>query len=114
MEVVHGLARVDVRGFVSDRLSAPLFPTSDSDAAKSPLVKGAIDPMLHPTIGNLKQLNANANGVPGTLPQTDWFNPPATSYRALTFWTCTAQCFLNYYVCCYPSSSLSWGKPFAL
>ncbi len=33
-----------LREFVSDRLLAPLFPTSDSDAAKSPLVKGAIEP----------------------------------------------------------------------
>jgi hypothetical protein len=64
-----------LREFVSDRHSATLFPTSDSDAAKSPLVKGAIDPVLHLTIGNLKQLNATANGVPGALPQTNWFNP---------------------------------------
>jgi hypothetical protein len=64
-----------LREFVSDRLRAPLFPTSDSDAAKSPLVKGAIDPVLHLTIGNLKQLDATKNGTPGTLPQTDWFNP---------------------------------------
>ena len=63
-----------LREFVSDRHSATLFPTSDSDAAKSPLTKGAIDPVLHLTIGNLKQLNATANGVAGALPQTDWFN----------------------------------------
>jgi hypothetical protein len=31
--------------------------------------------MLHLAIGNLKQLDATKNGVPGTLPQTDWFNP---------------------------------------
>ena len=53
----------------------PLFPSCDADAARSPLVKGPYDAALHLAIGNLKQADATKNGVPGTLPFTDFFAP---------------------------------------
>jgi hypothetical protein len=61
--------------FISDAHITPLFPSCDADAARSPLVKGPYDAALHLAIGNLKQADATKNGVPGTLPFTDFFAP---------------------------------------
>ena len=54
---------------------APLFPSADAEAARSPLTKGALDPVLHLAIGNLKQFDATKNGTPGTVPFSDWSAP---------------------------------------
>ena len=54
---------------------APLFPSADADAARSPLTKGVLDPVLHLAIGNLKQFDATKNGTPGTVPFSDWSAP---------------------------------------
>ena len=62
--------------FLSDsRHDAPLFPSADADAARSPLTKGVLDPVLHLAIGNLKQFDATKNGAPGTVPFSDWSAP---------------------------------------
>ena len=62
--------------FLSDsRHDAPLFPSADAEAARSPLTKGALDPVLHLAIGNLKQFDATKNGTPGTVPFSDWSAP---------------------------------------
>ena len=62
--------------FLSDsRHDAPLFPSADAEAARSPLTKGALDPVLHLAIGNLKQFDATKNWAPGTVPFSDWSAP---------------------------------------
>ena len=61
--------------FPASHHDAPLFPSADADAARSPLTKGAYDPALHLAIGNLKQFDATKNGAPGTVPYSDWSAP---------------------------------------
>ena len=61
--------------FPASHHDAPLFPSSDADAARSPLTKRAYDPALHLAIGNLKQFDATKNGAPGTVPYSDWSAP---------------------------------------
>ena len=61
--------------FPASHHDAPLFPSSDADAARSPLTKRAYDPALHLAIGNLKQFDATKNGAPGTVLYSDWSAP---------------------------------------
>ena len=67
--------------FPASHHDAPLFPSSDADAARSPLTKRAYDPALHLAIGNLKQFDATKNGAPGTVPYSDWSAPNSEIIR---------------------------------
>ena len=62
------------RGYVSDKNTAPLSPSSDAEAAGSPLVRRPYDADLHLAIGNLKQFDATKNGAPGALPCCDFLS----------------------------------------
>jgi hypothetical protein len=60
--------------YVSDQNTDPLFPSSDAEAAGSPLVRMQYDADLHLVIGNLKQFDVSKNGAPGALPCCEFFS----------------------------------------